>query len=412
MNKVLLVEDNKMLAKAQAAMVKNALGFTVDIAYSFQEAEKLVAKGAYFVALLDLVLPDAPNGEIVDLVVKKIPSIVFTATYDEETRNSVMEKGVLDYFIKNSIEDFKKVVDEVKRLDTNRKKTILIVDDSKPVRKVIANILKRYNYNTLEAEDGEDALKVIEQNKGIQVVITDYNMPKMDGYELIQRLRNSYDKDEMAIIGLSANDMKSVSTRFLKHGANDFLKKPFEDDELHIRVGQNIELLDKIGQIKDFANKDLLTGLHNRRYFFDAGAQLYQNARQGHITLTCGMVDIDHFKKLNDTYGHHAGDLALKALAGVLEESFERGDLIARFGEEEFCVLSPNMPDDDVQRIFEEVRERIGSIVIEVGGNRVSFTASIGVSTILGKDLDDMIGIADDMLYRAKEDGRDRVKIH
>lgn len=412
MNKVLLVEDNKMLAKAQAAMVKNALGFTVDIAYSFQEAEKLVAKGAYFVALLDLVLPDAPNGEIVDLVVKKIPSIVFTATYDEETRNSVMEKGVLDYFIKNSIEDFKKVVDEVKRLDTNRKKTILIVDDSKPVRKVIANILKRYNYNTLEAEDGEDALKVIEQNKGIQVVITDYNMPKMDGYELIQRLRNSYDKDEMAIIGLSANDMKSVSTRFLKHGANDFLKKPFEDDELHIRVGQNIELLDKIGQIKDFANKDLLTGLHNRRYFFDAGAQLYQNARQGHITLTCGMVDIDHFKKLNDTYGHHAGDLALKALAGVLEESFERGDLIARLGEEEFCVLSPNMPDDDVQRIFEEVRERIGSIVIEVGGNRVSFTASIGVSTILGKDLDDMIGIADDMLYRAKEDGRDRVKIH
>lgn len=410
--KVLLVEDNKMLAKAQEAMLNKALGFDVDIAYSYKGAVKRLETGNYFVALLDLNLPDAPDGEIVDLIAPKIPSIVFTATYDEEVRNSVMEKGVLDYFVKSSIEDFKKVVAEVKRFKTNKEKTILVVDDSKPVRKIIVTALQRYNYNLLEAEDGREALSVIEKNPAIQVVITDYNMPNMDGFELIQAIRQKYDKDKMAIIGLSANDMKSVSTRFLKHGANDFLKKPFEDDELHVRVSQNIELLEKITQVQEMANKDFLTGLYNRRYFFDAGEKLYQNAKKGHISLTAAMIDIDHFKNINDTHGHQVGDLAIKTVADILSERFSGSDIIARFGGEEFCVLSPNLSEDDAQRFFDTMRESIAAIVIKKGETEIRFTVSIGVSTILGSDLDDMIGIADDMLYRSKENGRNQVNIH
>jgi diguanylate cyclase (GGDEF)-like protein len=406
------VEDNKMLAKAEQAMLTKSVDFGIDIAYNYKEAEARMADQDYFVALLDLNLPDAPNGEIVDLVAKKIPSIVFTASYDDTMRNDVMEKGVVDYFIKEGIEDFKKVVDEVKRFVQNKERTILVVDDSRAIRKLIASSLHRFNYSVLEAEDGKEALAVIDANPEIKVVITDYHMPNMDGFELTKAIRHNRDKDEMAIIGLSSNDLQSISTRFIKYGANDFLKKPFVEEELHVRLAQNIELLEMISQIKNIANKDYMTGIYNRRYFFDAGEKLYRSAKNGHITLTAAMIDIDHFKKVNDTYGHHIGDMAIKTVAGVLDSMFKGSDLVARFGGEEFCVLSPNMQDDHVQDIFDTVRKAIAGIEIKSGEQSVTFTGSIGVSTILGKDLDDMLGVADDMLYRAKENGRNQVRVH
>ena len=409
--RVLLVEDNKMLAKAEKIMLAKAGDFEVDIAYNYKEARARMADQDYFVALLDLNLPDAPNGEIVDLVAKEIPSIVFTANYDDKVRSEVMEKGVVDYFIKEGIEDFKKVVDEVNRFIKNRDRCILVVDDSRSIRKLIALTLNRFNYQVLEAEDGKDALEMIDANPQIKVVITDYTMPKMDGFELTQAIRRSRNKDEIAIIGLSSNDETSISTRFIKYGANDFLKKPFVEEELHVRLAMNIEILEMMGKIKDIANKDYMTGIYNRRYFFDAGEKLYQNAKSGHMTLTAAMIDIDHFKKINDTYGHHVGDKAIKAVAKVLDSAFKSSDLVARFGGEEFCVLTPNLPDEKVHETFDQVREAIASIEIKDGDTAVRFTASIGVSTILGSGLEDMLGIADDMLYRAKENGRNQIQV-
>ncbi|KIM11870.1 MAG: hypothetical protein KU37_03165 [Sulfuricurvum sp. PC08-66] len=413
MSTILIVEDNKTLARAEKAILQKHLNFSVDIAFNYAQAQNLLKKKSYFLALLDLNLPDAPNGEIVDLIAKKIPSIVFTATYDDNVRDRVMSKGVLDYFVKGGIEDFNKVVEEVQRFKTNATKTVLVVEDSSTIRHAIVASLKRFNYHTLEARDGSEALDIVAQNSPVHVVITDYNMPKIDGYELIGHLRRSHGKDEMAIIGLSADDATSVSTRFLKHGANDFLKKPFEEEELRVRVSQNIELLEKIGRIRDIANLDMLTGLYNRHYFFDAGEKLYQSAKRGHITLTAALIDIDNFKHINETYGHEAGDKAIKMVAEILAHRFRGSDIVARFNGEEFCVLSPNMPDDTVRHNFDEVRKTIEEhSVVTSNGESFLCTVSIGVSIILGKDLDDMVGIADDMLFRAKEQGKNRVEVY
>ena len=406
------MEDNKMLAKAEKVMLTKTGYFEVDIAYNYKEARARMADQDYSVALLDLNLPDAPKGEIVDLVAKEIPSIVFTATYDDKVRSEVMEKGVVDYFIKESIEDFKKVVDEVNRFVKNKERTVLVVDDSRSIRKLIAMTLTRLNYSVLEAENGLEALEIIDNRPEIMVVITDYTMPHMDGFELTKAIRRTRNKDQIAIIGLSSNDETAVSTRFIKYGANDFLKKPFVDEELHVRLALNIEILEMMSRIKEIANKDYLTGIYNRRYFFDAGEKLYQNAKSGHITLTAAMIDIDHFKKINDTHGHHVGDKAIKAVAKVLDSLFEGSDLLARFGGEEFCVLTANLPDNEVGETFERVREAIASIVVRDEEKTVNFTVSIGVSTILGQGLEDMLAIADDMLYRAKESGRNQVQVH
>ncbi len=240
-------------------------------------------------------------------------------------------------------------------------------------------------------------------------MITDYTMPGMDGFELTKRIRKNYSKEGMAVIGISAYGNPLVSAKFIKHGANDFLNKPVIAEEFYSRVNQNLEMLELVERIRDSANRDYLTKLFNRRYFFDLGRSLHANAKRHHAPLSVAMVDIDFFKKINDTHGHDAGDKALVHMAEILTSRFRDSDIVARFGGEEFCILAPEMKSDKILEVFEGLRKAIEASPALCDGISIPFTVSIGLCARMEDSLEKMINQADSMLYKAKHSGRNKV---
>jgi diguanylate cyclase (GGDEF)-like protein len=244
----------------------------------------------------------------------------------------------------------------------------------------------------------------------VSLVLTDYNMPNMDGFELTKQIRSRYRRDEMSIIGLSDQANSFLSAQFIKYGASDFINKPFLNEEFYCRVSQAIETIEHVNQIKDLSNKDFLTGLYNRRYFFETGSTLFANAQRQHINLSIALLDIDFFKKINDTYGHDAGDVVLQHLSAIMQKRFRKTDIVARLGGEEFCILLVNDHCEESFTIFDNLRKTIAESEAVVNGIHIRFTVSIGVCTRLANSLEEMIKQADLLLYQAKEGGRNRVK--
>jgi PleD family two-component response regulator len=171
---------------------------------------------------------------------------------------------------------------------------------------------------------------VLAEHPDTTLVITDVNMPVMGGFELISAIRRQYRREDLAIIGLSDASKAGLSAALLKAGANDFVAKPFQVEEFYCRVTQNTNMVGYVRQIKDFATRDFLTGAYNRRHLFEMGGKLYASAQRGNIAIATGVIDADHFKHINDTYGHHAGDAALKCIADVLQSSLRQTDVVAR----------------------------------------------------------------------------------
>jgi diguanylate cyclase (GGDEF)-like protein len=263
----------------------------------------------------------------------------------------------------------------------------------------------------LEAADGQEALAVLDEHPDVRLIITDYNMPNMDGFELVRTIRRDHAKDQLGVIGISGADKVGLSARFIKSGANDFLHKPFLTEEFYTRVTQNIELLEYIVQIKELAEKDYLTRLHNRRYMFSAGPKLMAAQTRRGQGVVAAMLDIDHFKAINDTHGHDAGDAVLRHLAALLSARFRVSDIVARFGGEEFCVLASDMNPADASGVFEDLRQSIESSPVSYSGKSIRYTVSIGLCTSPLDGLETMIRAADEAMYLSKGDGRNRVTL-
>jgi diguanylate cyclase (GGDEF)-like protein len=231
----------------------------------------------------------------------------------------------------------------------------------------------------------------------------------MDGFKLVQNIRCKYEKSDLIIIGLSAEGHSNLSAKFIKNGANDFLQKPFNQEEFYCRVIHNIESLELLEAVRDAANKDHLTGLYNRRYFFDQGSPIYDHAAETQTPMAAVVLDIDHFKNVNDTYGHEVGDKVLIGFAEILTDTLGRF-LMARTGGEEFFALLPGLDNEKAVAYIDKVRSIVSSTPFEVGLDEplyVSFSA--GVSNVLLESLDEQISRADEHLYRAKDAGRNFV---
>jgi diguanylate cyclase (GGDEF)-like protein len=411
---ILVVEDSKMFANVISSEIRSRLGFECHIAESFEAAKKLLGSNPsrFFLAIVDLNLPDANNEEIVDYILsKEIPPIVFTGNFADDMRERILSRDVVDYVLKESIQDVDYLVRTIHRIYKNRSVKVLVVDDSGVSRTLVRSLLEIQQFQVLEAENGKKGLEVLKEHPDVRLVISDYNMPAMDGFEFTSAVRKKFSSDQVAIVGISAHGSGLLSAKFLKRGANDFITKPFAKEEFYCRINQNVEMLEYIQAIQDASNKDYLTGLYNRRYFFDLGRKIYENARRGNLEITIAMLDIDHFKRINDTYGHDAGDIALKTVAALIAGSVRRADLVARFGGEEFCVLVTNMKKEKTTEFFDELRQRIGETKVEIEGGEVSLTISIGVNTVLRDSLEATINYADELLYKAKQRGRNRVVV-
>jgi len=334
---------------------------------------------------------------------------VYSSAFNDEVRERMISKRVLDYVVREDEYTLEYMVRTIERVHKNQSIKILVVDDSRVSRHQITRSLETQKFIVMEAENGLDALDMLKRHQDILLVITDYKMPKMDGFELISQIRKQKKSNELAIIGISAYGSSLISVQFLKRGANDFIIKPFLVEELYLRVKQNVEMLEHIDAFHKLSNLDYLTQLYNRRFFFDLGNKIFENAKRRNLEVTTALIDIDGFKSVNDTYGHEMGDFALKHVAQLMLENVRAADIIARYGGEEFVILAINMDRLETQRVFDRIRTIIKESPFKHMDGKISLTVSIGVTTQIFDSLEETIKKADTMLYQAKQSGRDRV---
>lgn len=409
---VLAIEESRSLRGLLSAYLDESYGLMTVAVGSLAEAQAELASDSarFFAAVLDLDLPDAPNGAAVDLVERYgIPAIVLTGSMDPQQRESILRKGVVDYFVKRNRNEIEQVAHTIGRLWQNRQIKVMVVDDSRSFRGYLQSLLDSYRYRTFAASNGKEALELLAKHPDTSLVITDVNMPEMNGLELIEAIRQQYRREDLAVIGMSDTSKPGLSALLLKTGANDFIAKPFQAEEFFCRVTQNTNMMEYVRRLREAATRDFLTGLANRRHTLELGEKLYANARRGHFQIALGMVDVDRFKQVNDRFGHLAGDDALKAIASALNKALRTSDLVGRYGGEEFLCFLVLDPEDDARLILERVRIAVAAMPFAVAGQALPLTVSIGFTVELKNSLLQMIAQADSAVYQAKTEGRNRV---
>ncbi|MCY0154187.1 response regulator [Hoeflea alexandrii] len=235
--RVLLVEDSRMFTSALKFRFETDLGVDVVTCSSLAEMRHAAsdADHGFFVAVTDLNLPDSPHCEALDYALDiDLPTIVFTGKFDFNTRASILKKNVLDYVIKDTDRAFDEIVTAVQRIISNRDYRILVVDDTKTQRSILSAMLRAQKFEVVEAASGQQALQAIAQNPDIKLVLTDYHMGDMDGYQLTRKLRRDYTDDMLRIIGISNSNDPELSASFLKARRQRFSLSPLRSGRIPV----------------------------------------------------------------------------------------------------------------------------------------------------------------------------------
>jgi diguanylate cyclase (GGDEF)-like protein len=299
--------------------------------------------------------------------------------------------------------------------------SILIIDDTKTVRQEIVQILKETALfdDCREAADGIDGLKSLLENKA-DLIICDVEMPRMDGFKFVAMMQAREELKDIPVIMLTGRGDREMKIKGLDHGACDYVTKPFDPGELVARVKVQLkiktlqdELRRSNQRLLELSITDPLTGIFNRRYFMEALEKELQRAHRKHAPLTLALLDIDHFKRINDRFGHPQGDQVLIALAAVIQGELRRYDIIARYGGEEFILLLPETSPDAGLAVVERLRAAVEKMILPHPMEGHGVTVSLGVSAYPAEGIlsvCDLIREADNALYRAKAGGRNQVR--
>ncbi len=410
--RVLLVENSRAFVQAVAQAIEQQLELPVTVASSLAEARAaLAAHDDWFLVLTGLVLADGDHEAVVDCFLgRELPTVVVSGVYDEELRERLLRRQIIDFVLKNTPGSLDYILWLVQRLERNRRISALVVDDSASARAHAGLLLEMFGYRVVQAPDGDRALAAVEADPTIRLAIVDQEMPGMQGIELTRRLRALRARDRMAVIGVSGRDDPGLVARFLKNGANDFLRKPYSREEFFCRVSQNVDQLELIGSLQDLATRDFLTGLPNRRHFLDQAERLVPRLRDVRQPVAMVILDLDHFKHVNDTWGHETGDRALRAVASALSAHARPQDQVARFGGEEFCLLVPGLAAEALAAYLDQLRRRVEDLRVPVEHGELRLTVSIGACIAHpGDTLHSLLAEADRRLYLAKAGGRNQV---
>jgi diguanylate cyclase (GGDEF)-like protein len=296
---------------------------------------------------------------------------------------------------------------------------ILAVDDSAIHRKLIEHSLSGERYSVVFANNGREALELFADHQPA-VLITDWDMPDIGGLELCRRIRRDFQGFYSHLILLSSNADKEQVVEGLAAGANDYLTKPFHSGELvaRVEVGRRIVELHRQIQAKnrlleEMALTDALTGLPNRRAVDVWASRELSAAARYHFPFWVVMADLDFFKKVNDTYGHDAGDTVLKSFAEILKANTRQSNMCARFGGEEFLLVITHSDKEGAKIAIERIRMQFESKKFNFGNGTVTVTASFGIAGFRGTkppDWNALVACADTALYAAKHKGRNRIE--
>ena len=298
---------------------------------------------------------------------------------------------------------------------------VLIVDDSRLIAHVGKTILKASGHEVLVASDGQAGVETAKAEIP-DLILLDVIMPVMDGYEVCQHLKADDRTKEIPIIMLTSKAETADKVKGLQMGALDYVTKPFDEAELVARVNIHLRLKElyvtvqeKNRQLQDMANRDGLTGLYNHRYFHEQLAQDFLRARRYHENLSCILLDIDFFKKFNDTHGHQTGDVVLRIIGRLIQESIRDSDLAARYGGEEFALILYHTDAQGGVEVADRLRRTVEENQIHDKGAALRVTISVGIATFPDEKIGDaktLIECADKALYQAKANGRNRVESH
>lgn len=300
--------------------------------------------------------------------------------------------------------------------DTDARPLILAVDDDPTNLRLLANQLVVKGYRVVTATDGLQALRYIDQApEKFDLVILDLMMPQMSGYEVCRQLRQRFSLLDLPILILTAYSRLDDITAGFEAGANDYIVKPVDKQELLARVRTLLTLKKSVAEAQlsgQLATIDDLTGVYNRRHFFQVAEQTIQQAQMHRFPLSLIMFDLDYFKEINDTFGHTTGDDILQAIGERSQQLLRDNDFLARYGGDEFVVLLTR-DSAAARQVAERLRNEIAAYPVVAKTGPISVTASFGLAT-MGNDAATIAGLlenADRALYQAKQQGRNRVAV-
>jgi two-component system cell cycle response regulator len=295
---------------------------------------------------------------------------------------------------------------------------VLVAEDDRLMRATIVRALSNHGLTVEAVEDGQAAIERL-RHGGVDLVVLDIVMPRLNGIEACRIIKSMSEDQFLPVLLLTSKTDVESRIQGLRIGADDYLGKPFDEREMLARVENLLrmkrahdDVLASKRRLEQLAVQDELTGLYNYRYMQGRLNEEWKRAERYRYPLACAMIDIDNFKRVNDTHGHDVGDLVLREVAQRITGALREVDVVARYGGEEFLLLLPNTHFSGALTVADRVWRAIGQRPVSAGDRSVSVTASVGVSLFPSRDVSSkelLVKSADEALYRAKHEGRDRI---
>ena len=292
---------------------------------------------------------------------------------------------------------------------------ILVAEDSLVIRAVVCDQLEDEGYEVVEAIDGEDALEKCASMRP-DAILLDIEMPLLDGHQVLARLRQDPELRDIPVIFLTGRTRTEDMVAGLRNGAHDYLRKPVEPAELIARVGGAVrikrlqdELRERNDELRRLSETDALTGVTNRRAIDERLEVLTAASRRHQQPLSLLLFDIDHFKRINDSKGHPAGDRVLQEFVARLRAAIRPDDVIGRWGGEEFVIIASQTSSDQALLLAERARSLVADQPFDIDHEALDVTVSVGCSSTISASATELVQRADVALYRSKSEGRNRV---
>lgn len=404
----LIIEDQKSIASLLKSELEKLTSQPIYLADTMAKAKQIINSDKQIaVCLSDLHLEDSANGEIIHyLKSQHITTVVLTGSFKAETREEMFHLKVADYVIKDTLASIGYAVDITYQLYKNSQRDVWVLSSTGHNSSMILGMLRNHRFNVTFYENCSDLLSELDNATPSLIVLDSVQTQATNNsFDLTTKIRNQFSQNHLPIIVCEDTDNITEAIKLMKYGVNDFYNINFTPEEFYARVKQNIEQVESYQAIERLSQTDTLTGLYNRGYFFDTGNSMLEKIQKEAGYFFTLMADIDHFKAVNDTYGHQKGDEAIQFTAHSLKTIFA-DYLVARFGGEEFCVFGAIEDTDEVEALTEKLRHTIETESETQTG--VKFTISQGM-TFSGETLDDAVSKADKALYQSKESGRNKV---
>lgn len=416
---LLLVEDSLALQKLICTQLKHEFNLQPVVCSSHLQLQSILSGQQEGVnasdirlAISNIYLTDAPAGAAIhSLRQHNIPTIVATGRQASDIEHDLGIEHAGDCLIKDSSEFIHLLTRTLHHVMTLAGRKALIIGHSNEVLSMMRSALEMRLMDVYESDYSKPNLQTILSNHHLDVVLIELasDQHAQEHQELVQHIRTLSQNENAPLFGFIDRPDSKGAPLYLNYDLDDFIKLPAFAEELQWRIHKRVSEADKSEKLRETAIRDYLTGLYNRRHFFSEAEKRVKKANDEGRYLQVAMIDIDYFKKLNDTYGHEVGDVVLEAVAQRFNKMCGTRQLLARLGGEEFAILMDLDSMDDAEAFCEEVRLAICSKPISTADGPLNVSVSIGVANVCGnEDFINYITAADQYLYMAKHTGRNR----